>query len=353
MNNVLYDERWIGNHGIGRFAYELQTRLTAMSPFRTPRKPWHPLDPVLLAAELWTTQTDLFFSPGYNSPAGWPGKFIFTLHDLNHLCVRDNSNALKRAYYRHVIRPACRKAAFVLTVSEYSRREIATWAAVDDEKIINVSNGVGAPFGATGRIHDPGYPYLLYVGSRKPHKNLPRLLEAFARSGVENEFRLVLSGRPDASIVATIDRLRLRGNVFFLPLDSTGALAEAYRGATAFLFPSLYEGFGLPPLEAMACGVPVLTSNVCSLPEVVGDAAILVNPMDIEEIAQGIRQIAGDSQLGSRLRERGLQRAQTFSWEETAKRTANAISMALGIHSFAELLARPRCAETETSGTGL
>jgi len=353
MNNILYDERWIGNHGIGRFAYELRTRLHAMSSFRRHRKPWHPLDPFLLAAELWTTQPDLFFSPGYNSPVGWPGKFIFTLHDLNHLSVTDNSNALKRAYYRHVIRPACHKAAFVLTVSEYSRGEIAHWATIYEEKIINVGNGVGAPFGATGRTYNPGYPYLLYVGSRKPHKNLPRLLEAYALSGTSIELRLVLSGRPDPVTVARIDQLHLRGRVIFLPLDSTEALAEAYRGASGFLFPSLYEGFGLPPLEAMACGVPVLTSNVCSLPEVVGHAAVLVNPLDVEDIAQGIRQIALDFELGARLRQCGIQQAKKFSWEETAKRTANAISMALGSQSFEESLGRPRCGETETSSTTL
>src|SRR4051812_1523886 len=353
MNKILFDERWIGNHGIGRFAYELRTRLHTMSSFRRRRKPWHPFDPVLLAAELWTTQPDLFFSPGYNSPLGWPGRFIFTLHDLNHLSVPDNSNALKRAYYRHVIRPACRKAAFVLTVSDYSRGEIASWAGLNDEKIINVGNGVGAPFGASGRTYDPGYPYLLYVGSRKPHKNLPRLLEAYALSGTANELRLLLSGRPDPSTVATIDRLHLRGRVIFLPLDSTEALAEAYRGATAFLFPSLYEGFGLPPLEAMACGVPVLTSNVCSLPEVVGNAAILVNPIDIDDIAEGIRRIANDSQLVFSLRERGIQQAQKFSWEETATRTAVGICMALGNQAFGESLVRPRCGETETSRTSL
>ena len=124
MNKVLYDERWIGNHGIGRFAYELRQRLAGLSAFRRTRRPWHPLDPALLGCELWSMNAALFFSPGYNSPIGWPGKFIFTLHDLNHLRVPDNSNAFKRAYYRHVIRPACRKAQVVLTVSEYSRAEI-------------------------------------------------------------------------------------------------------------------------------------------------------------------------------------------------------------------------------------
>lgn len=330
MKTLLYDARWIGNHGIGRFADELGRRLSGLSLFQRLRRPSHPLDPILLGSELWGRKPDLFFSPGYNSPVGWPGKFIFTLHDLNHLNIPDNSSALKRAYYRYVIRPACRKAAFVMTVSEYSRREIASWANVGEEKIINVRNGVGPPFGANGQRYDTGYPYLLYVGSRKPHKNLPRLLHAYALSGIAQELPLVVSGAPDQKTMADIRRLELTRHVIFLPLDSTELLAEAYRGATGFLFPSLYEGFGLPPLEAMASGVPVLTSNVCSLPEVVGDAAVLVNPLDVEEIAEGIRLIVNDSQLRGRLRDRGLRQALKFSWEETARRAAGVLATAVG-----------------------
>lgn len=330
MKALLYDARWIGNHGIGRFADELGRRLSGLSSFLRARRPWHPLDPILLGSELWGRNADLFFSPGYNSPLGWPGRFIFTLHDLNHLNVSDNSSALKRAYYRYVIRPACRKATFVLTVSEYSRREIANWANVGEKKIINVSNGVGPPFGANGRKYDPGYPYLLYVGSRKPHKNLARLLRAYALSGMAKELPLVISGAPDQNTVADISRLELTRHVIFLPLDSTELLAEAYRGATGFLFPSLYEGFGLPPLEAMACGVPVLTSNVCSLPEVVGEAAILVDPVEVGSIAQGMRRIVTDSDLRAQLSAKGIARSQQFSWEKTARRVAHILELALG-----------------------
>ncbi|MBZ5685913.1 MAG: glycosyltransferase family 4 protein [Acidobacteriia bacterium] len=342
MKNLLYDARWIGNHGIGRFADELGRRLSGLSSFQRPRRPWHPLDPILLGSELWSRSPDLFFSPGYNSPVGWPGKFIFTLHDLNHLRVPDNSSALKRAYYRYVIRPACRKATFVLTVSEYSRREIANWANISEEKIINVRNGVGPPFGANGRRYDPGYPYLLYVGNRKPHKNLPRLLRAYALSGIAKELLLVISGAPDQNTVADVRRLELSDRVIFLPLDSTELLADAYRGATAFLFPSLYEGFGLPPLEAMACAIPVLTSKVCSLPEVVGDAAVLVNPLDVEEIAHGIRLIVNDSALRKRLQDGGPRQANKFSWEETARRTSVVLAIAVGAQTGASELRRRR-----------
>ena len=330
MTEVLYDSRWVGNHGIGRFAAEVQRRLTYLVAFRSQRQPSHPLDPALLGATLRGLSPKLFFSPGYNSPLWWPGSFIFTLHDLHHLRVRENSSFLKRSYYEHVIKPACYRSAAVLTVSEYSRHEIADWAKLDEQKIVNVGNGVGAPFGPTGRRLEPGYPYLLYVGSKKPHKNLPRILHAYSVSGMHKDVRLVLSGSADKEILAHVERLGLLRDVVFMELASSETLAEAYRGAMGFLFPSLYEGFGLPPLEALACGTPVLTSDVCSLPEVVGDAAILVNPQDTEEIAEGIRRIVCDSALRTQLRERGLRRSKLFSWHNTARKTSEIIQMSLG-----------------------
>jgi glycosyltransferase involved in cell wall biosynthesis len=330
MTDVLYDSRWVGNHGIGRFAAEVQRRLKYLVPFLAQRHPSHPLDPAFLGATLRGLAPKLFFSPGYNSPLWWSGSFIFTLHDLHHLHVRENSSVLKRSYYQHVIKPACHKSAAVLTVSEYSRQEIADWAKLDQQKIVNVGNGVGAPFGPTGTRLEPGYPYLLYVGSRKPHKNLPRLLHAYSISGVRKDVRLVLSGSADKEILAHVERLGLLRDVVFQELTSSELLAEAYRGATGFLFPSLYEGFGLPPLEALACGIPVLTSDVCSLPEVMGDAAVLVKPQDIDEIAEGIRRIVCDSALRTQLRERGLRRSMLFSWHNTASKTSEILQIALG-----------------------
>ena len=328
MIKVLYDARWIGDHGIGRFADELQKSLPGLVRYQARRRPWHPLDPAFLGAALWYQRPKLFFSPGYNSPVGWPKPFIFTLHDLNHLCVPDNSNAAKRAYYKHIVRPACHQAAFVLTVSEYSKREISAWAGVSEQKIVNVGNGVGYPFTPDGPRHEPGYPYLLYVGSHKPHKNLDRLLKAYAISDTSREVRLIMTGTPSLSLRSQIQELSLGEQVQFVNSASNEALARLYRGALAFVFPSLYEGFGLPPLEAIACGIPVLTSNVCSLPEVMGNAAVLVNPLDVKAIADGTRRLVQDSELRARLRQVGLLRAKEFSWDETARKTLEVLHMA-------------------------
>jgi glycosyltransferase involved in cell wall biosynthesis len=323
---TLYDARWIGDHGIGRFADEIQKALPGLTPFQARRRPSHPLDPFLLGAALRRERPRLFFSPGYNSPLGWPGVFIFTLHDLHHLHVP--ASALKRAFYRYVIRPACHRAAFVLTVSEYSKHEITEWAQVEENKIINVGNGVGLPFTPLGAKHEPGYPYLLYVGSRRYNKNLPRLLRAYCVSGVRKEVRLVLTGEPDAQLSGLINSMQLNGDVVFAGSCTNAGLSDLYRGALALTYPSLYEGFGLPPLEAMACGVPVLTTNVCSIPEVVGDAAVQVNPLEDDEIANGIRRLVEDAALRQRLRERGLLRAKEFSWDKAARRTSEALELA-------------------------
>jgi glycosyltransferase involved in cell wall biosynthesis len=332
MKGILYDARWIGDHGVGRFAGELQKVLPDLTPFQARRRPWHPLDPLLLGAALRRKKPKLFFSPGYNSPLGWPGAFVFTLHDLHHLHVP--ANALKRAYYRYLIGPACHRAAFVLTVSEYSKREIAEWAHIKEEKIINVGNGVGLPFTPEGKKHDPGYPYLLYVGSRRFNKNLPRLLKAYCVSGVRKEVRLMLTGHPDENLSGLIRSLGLNGDVVFAGLCTDTDLSDLYRGALALLYPSLYEGFGLPPLEAMACGVPVLTTNVCSIPEVVGNAAIQVDPLKVEEIADGIIRLVEDSALRQGLRERGLLRAKEFSWHETARRTSAVLKLATEVGCY-------------------
>ena len=326
MNEILYDERWIGDHGVGRFAGELQKVLPGLTPFQARRRPWHPLDPAFLGAALWRKKPRLFFTPGYNAPLGWPGRFVFTLHDLHHLHVP--AGALKRAYYRYLIKPACHRAAFVLTVSEYSRREIAAWAHIKEEKIVNVGNGVGLPFAPSGQRHDPGYQYLLYVGSRRANKNLPRLLNAYRASGVRKEVRLVLTGPPDQQLSELIRGFGLEGDIEFAGTFSDTDLSDLYRGALALLYPSLYEGFGLPPLEAMACGVPVLTSYVCSIPEVVGDAAIQVNPLEVDEIADGIRRLVQDPALRQQLQEKGLQRAKQFTWQETARKTSQVLKLA-------------------------
>jgi glycosyltransferase involved in cell wall biosynthesis len=167
-------------------------------------------------------------------------------------------------------------------------------------------------------------PYILAVGTLEPRKNLPGLLRAYARLAPEVPHDLVLVGAEGwltGEIHATLEKLRLGGRVRMTGFVADDDLPHWYGGADLFAFASLYEGFGLPVVEAMACGVPVVTSNVSSLPEVAGDAAVLVDPADVDAIADGLRRVLTDTDLARRLRHSGLKRAARFTWEQTAART--------------------------------
>jgi len=181
------------------------------------------------------------------------------------------------------------------------------------------------------RIH---YPFLLYVGRTNPHKNIPRLVEAFAvlRGEIQDhsqyqDLRLIIIGDEigkHPTLRQAVIQSRVEDSVRFLGFVPIETLRAFYQAASAFVFPSLYEGFGLPPLEAMACGTPVVTSNVSSLPEVVADAAVVVNPENVFDIARGMREVLLDKRLRHQLIARGFEQVRHFSWERTATQVLEA-----------------------------
>ena len=320
-----YDDRWLGPHGIGRFAAEVQRRLNLrdLGLAGSPSSPFDPFRLTWAMAKLPRNAT--VFIPGYNAPL-WPMRpFIFTVHDLNHLDVPNNSSASKRLYYHLVIRRACHSALRVLTVSEFSRQRIIEWAGVSPQQVVCVGNGVDASFHPEGERHDPGFGYLLMVSNRRPHKNEEGALAAFARARIDPAIRLLLTGSPTNALQAHIAQLGLTGRVVFVGRVEDAQLPALYRGALGLLFPSLYEGFGLPVVEAMASGVPVLTSTVTALPEVAGEAALLVDPYDVDAIASGIERLLTDEDLRTRLRVAGLKRAAIFRWDDVAARVKHVL----------------------------
>lgn len=325
---ILSDDRWCGAHGIGRFAAELRQRLPAMRSLHVPWPLLHPLEPLLLTGVAYALRPQVYFSPGFNPPLRSPGACVFTIHDLIHLHVPAETSRAKQVYYRLVVRPAARRAFRVLTVSRYTQQALQAWTGLSSAQIQVVGNGVGAAFTPHGVVHQPGYPYLLYVGNRKPHKNVPRLLHAWGVSGLWRTCALVLTGPPDATIQQQVRALQVPGRVVYAGHLSDAALAAYYRGALALVCPSLYEGFGLPVLEAMACGTPVLASNVTAIPEVAGDAAVLVDPLDVEALAWGLRCIVDDGTLRQQLRQRGLQRAAHWTWDAVAVRVGQVLQAA-------------------------
>jgi glycosyltransferase involved in cell wall biosynthesis len=337
---ILVDGRWLesGGHrnvlGLARVAQEVVRRLPPLEWLHAGLPLLHPAESLWLTAELARRRPRLFYSPGYNAPPTCPVPFVFTIFDLIHLHIEEYRSARRRLYYTVHVKPAVRRARAVLTGSSYSRSRIVEWSGVDADRVIVIGGAAGERFTPDGDTHRPGYPYVLYVGNRKPHKNLTRLVSALARVEERATLKLVLSGPAERGLMALARSVGVDDRIEFLGNVSEEKLPAIYRGAVALVFPSLYEGFGLPPLEAMACGTPVVSSLATSLAEVVGDAALAIDPLDVDSIAGGIDKVVGDDELRRELRARGFAQAARFSWDDTAQRTWAALQASLeGAHS--------------------
>ncbi len=314
---IYADQRWIGNHGIGRFARHVLAGLD-YRPVPLASNPAAPLDAWRLARALTDlTPGDIFFSPGYNTPLFCKAPFVFVIHDLSHVYCPENSSPLIQLYYATIMKRACHRAATILTVSEFTRGQIIEWSGVSPQKVFNVGCGVDAAYQPEGDSCNLPFPYLLCVSNRKPHKNEFRTVEAFAKSAIDPRIRLVFTGKPTTDLTRFIDRSQVTARVEFVGEVAEEELPSLYRGAQALIFASLYEGFGLPILEAMACGTPVVTSNITAMPEVAGDAALLVDPTSVEQIAAAMEKIVDDT-TGELFRGKGQARAAQFSWSSTA-----------------------------------
>ena len=315
---IYADQRWIGNHGIGRFARHVLAGLDYL-PVALTSHPAAPLDAWRLARALdKLTRNDLFFSPGYNTPLFCDAPFVFTIHDLSHIYCPENSSSLIRLYYVGIMKRACHRAVSILTVSEFTRSQIIEWSEVSPEKVFNVGCGLDPAYRPAENCYGLQFPYLLCVSNRKPHKNEFRVVEAFAGADLPGGMYLVFTGEPTAELTACIERFHIAQRVHFAGVVPESELPSLYRGAQALVFPSLYEGFGLPILEAMGCGTPVITASVTAMPEVAGGAALLVDPTSVEQIARAMEQIVSDTALRQQLRHKGLTRAADFSWASTA-----------------------------------
>ena len=278
---------------------------------------------------------DLFHATHYVLPLLTPSKTVVTIHDCIHLMFPEYlRHRLGYAYARASLYTAAHKSNRILTVSEASKRDILKFFNVPPEKIVVTPNAIDDRFSAppsdehvaeTRERYQLSHSYLLYVGNIKPHKNLERLIEAFhlVRMQGRSELELLIIGDEISKLQGlrrAVHKHDIHRYVRFLGYVPDKTLAVLYRLASVFVFPSLYEGFGLPPLEAMASGTPVVTSNVSSLPEVVGDAAVQVDPYSAEAIAHGILTVLRSPHLRSELQARGLKRVQEFSWARSVRR---------------------------------
>jgi glycosyltransferase involved in cell wall biosynthesis len=259
---------------------------------------------------------------------------IVTIHDAFTFVHPDSHNRLDNWRYRYQLPAAAWRADVVLTVSECSRRDLIDHLGLAAERVHVIAEGVAPQFqpvadGAERKAILTRYgikrPYMLYVGGINARKNIARLFEAYARVREHRpDITLVVGGQRQwqtQEIEATFQRLNIMHHVHFTGYVHDADLPALYSAAELFVFPSLYEGFGLPPLEAMACGTAVVTSNLSSLPEVVGDAALTVNPYEVGELAAAIKRVLEDEGLRVHLRRRGIERAAQFTWQRTARET--------------------------------
>ena len=286
--------------------------------------------------DLRRERVDLFHAPHYVLPPLTPCPSVVTIHDCIHLRFPQYlPNRVAYAYARASLWIATHRSHRILTVSEASKRDILRYFRVPEKKIDVIYNAIDERFGqppapeeierVRERYQLDG-PFILYAGNIKPHKNLERLIEAFhslrGGGGFDNVRLLIIGDEISkyATLRRAVHRHKLHKHVRFFGFVPDETLASLYRLASVFVFPSLYEGFGLPPLEAMASGTPVITSNVSSLPEVVGEAAILIDPYEPDSIADAMRRVLTDPALRDDLRRRGLERASEFSWDRSVRR---------------------------------
>lgn len=273
---------------------------------------------------------ELLLSLGNTGPVRYDNQ-IAVIHDLSVFRHPESYSRKFGLLYRTILPRLVRTCRAIVTDSAFSRDELVSEFGCESDAVFVVPCGVGSQF-RPDRTDSPEKPYILAVSSLAPHKNLQRLLDAFEMAGLRG-VTLKVVGAGGSVFAHTSARGREMSDVTFLGHVPEEQLVDLYRNASLFVYPSLYEGFGLPPLEAMACGCPCLVSDAASLPEVCGDAAIYCDPASTESIAGGMTRLLNDTLLRSDCRQRGLMRAASFSWEASARRLLDVIDSVAAEHS--------------------
>jgi len=281
-----------------------------------------------------TLRLDVLHSPMHVLPVVCPTASVVTVLDLTFMRYPEAFPRHQRMYLEYATRRAVAKADAVIAISDCTRADVINQLHGDPDRVFTIPLAADDSFrpatvkevAEIRRRYGVGETSVLYLGTLEPRKNIPALLEAFrqVRTDHDGDCRLVLGGGKGwyyRDVFRRVEELGLKDDVVFTGYVSQEDLPVLYSSATVFVYPTLYEGFGLPPLEAMACGTPVITSNTSSLPEVVGDAGVMVNPLSVDEISQAIHTVLSREDLRREMSAAGLERAKRFSWKETAGQT--------------------------------
>ncbi len=285
-----------------------------------------------LPVEWLTGRLDLFHSPDFVLPPVRKARTVLTIHDLSFLRHPECSSPALLEYLMSAVPRSVARADLILADSQSTQHDLIELMGMDPARIRVVYPAVDDTFARSNQAgvaavrarHDIGGPYILSLGTLQPRKNYVRLIEAFRilKDSSDIPHRLVIGGGPGwlyEPIYETIETLGLQDEVRMLGYVDEGDLPALYTGADVFCFPTLYEGFGIPVLEAMACGTPVVASNTSSLPEAAGDAALLMSPTDTEAMAEALGRVITDTDLREHLIQSGLVQCQRFSWSDSAR----------------------------------
>lgn len=321
--------------------------------------------PLTLSAELRRNPVDLLHVQ-FTAPPLAPCPIVASIHDLSFEHLPQTFRRRSRLQLRMTVRRTARKAAEIITISDYSKRDIVDSYHISPDRITVTPLAAPYHFGPVNssealvsvreKYAIGSGDYFLAVGSIQPRKNLVRLIRAYSRlvdaRGRKHVPKLVLVGKRAWLFKETLDSVahhRLEDSVVFTGHVPEVDLPALYSGALCFVYPSYFEGFGLPPLEAMQCGTPVIAGNRTSLPEVVGEAGLLVDPFDVEALAGAMAKMLDEPDLREGLRVKGLERARLFSWKETARQTLKVYERAYGVRSLAGLSALEASSKKLTS----
>lgn len=357
MSNVIVDSRMIKSSGIGTYIFNLNKEIFEIPnnykfhlllnedeeihekrekyKFIKFNAPIYSINEQYELLKLIKFNTDIFWSPHYNIPLFYKGKLLVTIHDVFHLAMPQYVKGLhKKMYAKFMFNAVKKKANKIICVSNFTKNELIRLVGVDEKKIKVIHNGVDKSWFDIIKKDSPhNRPYLLYVGNVKPHKNLNNLLNAFDLIKDCIPHDVIIVGKKEGFITGDkklFDKaLKFGDRVHFTGFVEEEILKQYYVHADALVFPSFYEGFGLPPLEAMAVGCPVIVSNAASLPEVCGDAALYCDPYSPKDIADKIKLLIANPSLQEELRQKGLERAKLFTWEKCAKETMAVIEEVL------------------------